>query len=167
VKTIKIDTKLSARASAGLGPHADALYEHLGGRAVAVVELAAMERNEVADEEDKEPYVKLRLTAIEVAGGEQEQIIRGVLRSLYTIRTAEGTLTDEQQVELSKETLRLAADSAVNIEAARLRVALLEWARYARQASTTTRMTAIEALHELEIIAKGLQEALTAPVISA
>jgi hypothetical protein len=95
---IRFDSKVSASAADALTPLAGTLYAALGTHRVAVMELASVERNDLADDEDKEPYVKVRVVHLEVANEEQEETLRQALRALRLHRTATGTLDEDGEV---------------------------------------------------------------------
>lgn len=156
---IKLDAKLAGAASDAIEGIAKALYLRPGIRVVGIVELAHVERTEPAPDEDKDPTVKLAIKHLEIANGDQEEPLRKAMRALKVGRTAYGTLTEDGDIELSKETLRLTGDLLVSVEAARLRAAIAHWARYAQQ-GTTTQLTASQAMQELKTVADGLYAAL-------
>jgi hypothetical protein len=157
VTTLKLDGKPATAASDALVPWAQELYKKPGMRIVGVVELAHVERTQPAPDEDKEASVKLRITHLELAGdGQQENAVREAMRALYLHRNAQGTLTEEMDVELSKETLRKLGDRLDATEAAKRGIAIEHWASYARRALHTKDITHAELLHELKAIADGL-----------
>lgn len=159
----KIDGKLAAAAAAGLAPHIASLYANPGQRIIGVVELRHCERTQPAPDEDKEPTVKLRMTHLEIARPEQDETLRQVLRALYLHRTASGTLTEDGELELSDQALRLAADSLHALEAARLRASVELWRRQARQVLALKDPTVTDLLRELKTIADGLEATLYMP----
>lgn len=112
---VKLDTKITAYVEAALGSWASEMFNKRGGRWPAVVELAHVERAEPAETEDKQETVKLRVTQLEVPGAEHQDRVREVLRALYTVRTAEGTLDDENIVGYSvhRDNLRRAAEDLI------------------------------------------------------
>ena len=158
--TIKVDTKLSTNATATLDSLAGHLFRNPGVRIVGVVELAAIERTEPAPDEDKEASVKLGIKALEIGGGDHEHNLRDAMRAMYALRTATGTLDEDNSVELSEHTMRLVGARVGDIEAARLHVAINSWRQYARQAQTGD-LTREQLLKELKTIADGLGAALT------
>lgn len=153
---LNIESKIATSASDALAPYANALYSSLGKRIVVVAELCATERTEIAPDEDKEGAVKLQIKHLEVANTDQEDAVRQVLRALFTQRTSYGKLTEDLEVELSEETIRRCGGEVNAIEAARLHVAVQQWAKYARQATFGANMTATELRRELKAIADGL-----------
>lgn len=157
---IKLDSKFSANADAALERHAGPLYNRPGVRIVGVVELAHVERTQPAPDEDKEPSVKLRVTHLEVANPEQEDAIRQAMEALYLHRTAQGTLGEGGDIELSERTIRLTGGLLHALEAARLRVAVAHWADQSRRALAVAQITAAEMRHELDAVAAGLEAAL-------
>ena len=78
------------------------------------------------------------------------------MRALYTSRTAQGTLDDDGDVELSNRTLELIGDRLLDLDVARMTVACRHWADYARNVIGIKKLTLAEARHELELIAQGL-----------
>lgn len=161
--TAKIDTKTSAQVDDVLTPHIDGVMAHLRAGKVdtlhAVVTLVPVERTEPTPGADKEASVKLRLTSAEIPTGEQVETLREVQRALWVTRTASGTLTEEGDVRLAKQTLETAGSVLAYTEAARLRAGLDQWAKAARTA-TTARLSADEMWREMERIADGLDTLL-------
>jgi hypothetical protein len=157
--TVKLDSKVGAGAGQALERHVPRLYANLGTRIVGVVELAVVERTEPAPDEDKDPSVKLAIKHLEVANDEQDETVRKAMRALHVQRTARGTLTEDGDIELSDQTLRLVGDMLHDIEAARLRVLADSWARYAEQA-TMTELTVTQLREELVTVARGLRAGL-------
>jgi hypothetical protein len=158
----KIEGKPGSSAAAALEPHVQRLYAKLGTRVVGVFELKAAGRNQVAADEDKEPSVSLRLTHLEVANPEQEGAVREALRALFLHRTAQGKLTEDGDIELTKGTLEMTGGLLHAIEAARLRAALSHWADYARRVANDSRLTQAQIRHELDTVADGLGVVLRA-----
>ena len=159
---VKIEGKVSTAAADALMRHADWLYNHPSGKIVGITELSHVERTEPAPDEDRERSVKLRLNILEIASPEQEEALRQAMRALYLHRTAQGTLTEDMDIDVAKQTLRLIGDRLADLENARLRVALRHWADYAQRAFNTTNATATELRHELDILNTGLEKALSA-----
>ncbi|WP_067483815.1 hypothetical protein [Actinomadura hibisca] len=158
---IKIEGKVGGSAAAALEPHAPAIYAKRGARVLAVVELAATERTEPAPDSDKTPSVKMRIAAMEIPAREQEGAVREVMKALYVQRTAHGTINEQGEIELSKDTLRHAAGLLGEIENARLRAGAEQALRQARQVSGTTKdLSASEFRHEMRGLADLLQTVL-------
>lgn len=111
--------------SDSLDLHAARLYER-ATPVMAVVELLPVDRITPIDEQSKkDPQVRLRIAALEVApGGGAESTLRDVHRALFTSRTAAGTLGSEDQIALDEQTLEHAAGLISGHELARLRVLL-------------------------------------------
>lgn len=106
------------------------LYSKPGMRIVGIVELAHIERNEVAPEEDKEPSVTAGIKMLEIAHGEQVDHLRKAANALYIQRTATGTIDEEVGAfELNKNILEGLADDFALRETARLRAAMDHQAR--------------------------------------
>jgi len=157
---IKLASTMAQHGQDALSLHANALYATVGSRRVVIAELAAIERTQVAPDEDKSASVTLQIKNLEVAGVEQEDAVRQAMRALNIQRTAFGTLTEDQDVELSEDTLRRCAGDLVKIEAARLHVAIDKWRAYARSAASASDLTVTELRHELTLIADQLEAVL-------
>lgn len=153
---VKIAGTLSANAADAMGRHAASLYATPGKRVLTVTELAHSERMQPAPDEGKAPSVTLRISSMEIAETDQEEILREVMRALYLARTAQGTLDGDGEIELSNRTLELAADRLLDLEVARMAVALRHWASQAREASGRNRLTLADAKKALDTIAAGL-----------
>ncbi|MFB7278094.1 hypothetical protein ACFCZV_13380 [Streptomyces hydrogenans] len=92
---VKIDSKVLTDVAEALEPFASAMFKQRGGRWMAVVELSHAERTEPGPEEDKNPSVKVRITAVEVASDAYtEEQLRTLQRGMYQRRTDAGTLYD-------------------------------------------------------------------------
>jgi hypothetical protein len=152
---IKLASTMAQNGQDALGLHAGHLYSALGSRVVAIVEVASIERTEVATDEDKEPVVTLQIKNMEVAGEGQEEPLRDAMRALNLQRTAFGTLTEDNDVELAENTLARCAGDLSRIEAARLHVAIEKWAEYARSASRSG-LTGEQLRKELKTIGDAL-----------
>lgn len=157
---LKLDSKLTTAAGVSLERYAGKLYARPGMRLVGVVELRHIERTQPAPEEDREPGVKLRITALEIANADQEETIREAQRALYLHRNAQGALDEEGDIDLADRTLKMTGGMLHAIEAARHQVAAGHWAEYARRAAAVNNATVAELRHELEAVAKGLERVL-------
>lgn len=113
--------------SASLDLHAGHLYES-PRPVVGVVELVPVDRITPVDEKsEKDPQVRLRIESLEIApAGGPENTVRDVARALHMTRTAQGTLTGEDEMKLAEQTLTHAAGILSGHEVARLRV-ILDW----------------------------------------
>lgn len=101
------------------------LFGKPGMRVVGIVELAHVERLEVAPDEDKEPVVTVGMKMLEIAHGEQVDHLRRAANALYVQRTATGTLDEEVGAfELNKNLLEGLSDDFALRETARLRAAM-------------------------------------------
>ncbi|MFD3802605.1 hypothetical protein ACFWTC_03030 [Streptomyces sp. NPDC058619] len=90
---IKFDTKVLTDPAESLEPFASEMFKQRRGRWMAIVELAHVERTEPGPDEDKDPTVKIRVTAIEVAADAiTDERLRNLQRDLYVRRTSDGTL---------------------------------------------------------------------------
>lgn len=158
---VKIEGKVGGNAADALEPHARAIYNKRGARVLAIIELAATERTEPAPDSEKTPSVKMRISGMEIPAKEQEGAIREAMKALYLQRTATGTLNEEGELELAKDTIRHTAGLLSEIENARLRAGLENWTGYARQVAGSTKdLVASELRHELRAVAEGLQTIL-------
>ncbi|SEG44568.1 hypothetical protein SAMN04489712_105258 [Thermomonospora echinospora] len=158
---IKLDSKLGRSATDALEPHVLPLYGRLGARIVAVLEFEAIERNQVAEDADKDAWVKLRITGMEIPTREQENALREAMRVLYLQRTAFGTLEEDGSIELSEDTLKHAAGVLADIEAAKLRAGVAHWAgRVRRTTGAAKDFTVAELLAEMRQIRDGLDALL-------
>lgn len=164
---VKINGTPSTNALDALMPHVPSLYSNLGKRVVIIAELAAVDRLQVAPDEDKEASVTLQIKHAEVAGPESEDAVRQALRALHTQRTAYGTITEEQDIEISERTLSLCAGELNAIEAARLHVAVEQWGAYARQATHNPKLTASELRRELTTVSDALHAVIHPDSIKA
>lgn len=158
---VKIQSTLPAAVADVLAPLANEIYHNQGGNLMVVAELHHADRNDPADEDIKRT-VTLRVTGLEVARGEQDHTLREVQRALYAHRTAAGTLTGEDDVEVADRTLELAGESLHAQEAVRLRIALQHWADRALSSAVALSLNGERAdlLKELDAIAKGLTNTL-------
>lgn len=113
--------------SASLDAYAARLYER-PAPVMAVVELTPVDRVVPVDgASEKDPVVRLRIESLEVApSGSQDEVLRNVARALYVSRTANGTLTGDDEIALAEQTLTHAAGLVGGHETARLRV-VLDW----------------------------------------
>lgn len=157
---IKVDAKLATGANEALTPHANALFAALGSNRMAVIELRSVERAEPAPDEDKERAVKVRIALLEVANADQEETLRRALRALHLHRTAYGTLTEDQELELSKATLADTAGELSHIESARLRALIDHWTRYANQALLSSKLTEAEVRSEMRKVVDAMRDAI-------
>jgi hypothetical protein len=114
--------------SDSLNAYAARLYERPGPM-VAVVEIQPVDRvMPVSPDSAKDGVIRLRLDSFEVAApGEQERILREVLRLLFLSRTAEGTLDADNEIEIAEATLAHATDLVAGELVASLK-AILDWA---------------------------------------
>lgn len=157
---LKIEAKPAASAAEALEPHVRRLYDQPGLHLMFIGELVHVERTQPAPGTDKLPVVKVRIIHVEIPNAEQEPLLREAQRALFMHRTASGTLQDDGQLELHPDTLRLLAGHLHAEEAARLRVQLQHWERYARRSSTSPSPSMSEVREELRTVADGLHAAL-------
>lgn len=101
------------------------LFHKPGMRVLGIVELAHVERLEVAPDEDKEPVVTVGMKLLEIAHGDQVEPLRRAARALYVQRTAEGKLDEDiDAIQVNKHLLESLSDSFALREVARLRAAM-------------------------------------------
>lgn len=155
---------LSTSAAEALDPHIRALYDRPGGTALAVVEFEHVERTQPGPRSESEPSVKVRVSLLEVPVGEAANSVREVMRSLFLIRTARGTLDGDGEVELAEQTLRLAAGEVSLVEAARCRGALRSVGDMARRARTNDKATEGTMTADLRSIEQAVDRFLTGPL---
>jgi hypothetical protein len=160
--TLKLDSKMTTSAKAAIEPLIGQLYATPGMRVIGVVELAHVDRLQVAPGGDKEEFVKTRIVALEIANEKQEETLRQAMHALHLHRTAYGTVTEDADVELSDRTLEMTGGMLHAIEAARLRTACLHWEQYARKVMAVKEPTTTELLHEIAALADGLGAVLRA-----
>lgn len=159
---IKLNGAPSTGARLALEPLAASLYANRSMRIMGVIELAHDERTEPGPDSSKEQVVKLRITQLEIAAGEQEEVLREAQRALYLHRTAGGTVTDQFEVELSDRTLELTVGRLHAVEAARMRTAFTHWQAYIRRVLAVDNISVSEMRHELDTVAAGLSAVLRA-----
>lgn len=113
--------------SDSLDAHAERIYER-PTPVLILAELVPVDRITPVDStSEKDRIVRLRIEALEVAcAGEQERILRDVLRLMYLSRTADGTLDADNEIQLAQQTLDL-ADGLVAAEQVASLVAILDW----------------------------------------
>lgn len=153
---IKLDGKPGKNAALALEPLAQYLFRTPGARIVVVAELAVVETVVPAPDEEKDPSVKLGVKSLEIGTGEKEHVLRSAMNALYVQRTARGTITEEGEVELSEQTLALTAGRLADVDAAKVRAACREWARYAERALNSD-LTREGLAAEVKTIAAGLR----------
>lgn len=110
---LKFDSKITKPVERSTEDLVDQMYRRLGHRWVAVVELEATERTEVAEDETRAPAVRLRIVQAEIATGDAEHHVRDVMRALYTLRTGQGTLDDAataEEMTVARNAIRYGAD---------------------------------------------------------
>lgn len=157
---LKFDAKVSASAQEALEPHVRPLYDQPGGRRMAIIEFAAIERTEPAPGTEKEPSVRVRIVGLELPNKEQEGAIREAQRFLHLQRSARGTFDDDGQLELSESTLRLTGGMLAYLETARLRAGLAHWRDYAQRLVHGPDLTVTEVRHEMQALAEGITAVL-------
>lgn len=92
--TIKLDSKLPANGVPD--DLAQSMWDSLGSRHMAIVEVRVGERTEPADSLDTDPSAKIRVTSIEFASDSQDdERLRQAMRDRWAARTAADTLEDQ------------------------------------------------------------------------
>jgi hypothetical protein len=157
---IKVQGKLGANAAEAISRHAGPLFARLGATRLAVVELRSAERMEPAAGEDKEQSVTLRVSALEVANADQEDILRKVLHALYTQRTAYGTLTEDGDLEVSEGTLERAGTDIMLADVARLHAGVAAWIDEGRRILGRAKISGSEMRLEFDRVLKGVKEVI-------
>lgn len=100
---------LSTHAATSLEPYIRRLYDDPRGRTLAVVEFEHVSRTEPGPASDAAPKVDVRISLLEVPSGLNQDLVRVLLRSLYLLRTARGTLDEASgAVSLETESARIA-----------------------------------------------------------
>jgi hypothetical protein len=157
VTTLKIVGNPASGAMQALEPHVARMYAIPGVRVMAIIEMAHVERVQPAPGADGKPTVKMKVTACEVPGPDQEGAIREAQRALYLARTARGTIDEDGTLQLTEQTLKLTPGLLMSLECARLRAGLAHWTAYAqRVAGASAQFSTTEMAHELQAIADGL-----------
>jgi hypothetical protein len=156
---LKIDGTPASQAQRALEPHVPPLYGRLGANLVAIVELRSVERTQVAAEAQKEPAVKARIVGCEVATGESAHHLREAMRALHVLRTADGTLDAEYDVDLSEATMKQLGGVVGLEEAVRLSAGAKSWHSTvaALAAKDPASMTPVKYRDELQSVAAGLR----------
>ena len=113
--------------SDSLNAYAERLYDR-GFPLVAVVEVNPVDKVvPVSSDSKKDGVVRLQIDSFEVAApGEQERVVRELLRLLHLSRTADGTLDADNEVRLAEQTLAQATD-LLAAECVASLVAILDW----------------------------------------
>lgn len=153
---IKLDSKIGGGPSSALEPLVRQIWDKPGCRIIGIVELAHVERTEPAPDTDGDPVVKIRVSGLEIAGKDHEGALREVQRALFLMRTANGTLDEDGQLQLSKGTIEHTAGLVTDVEVARLRAGLNIWVEYIRRVTQTQRLTQTELRHEVQNVLDGL-----------
>ncbi|WP_435109948.1 hypothetical protein [Nocardiopsis synnemataformans] len=157
------DSSVTAHFSDALAPYLGALMAKARARKIAEVPVVGVirlvDRREPSAGEDKEPVAKFRMITAEIPDADQSETVREVERALFLARTATGTITEDGDIRLAKQTLQTAGGLVSHIAAARLRAGIDQWAKAARTA-TTSRLSADEMWREMERLADGLDTLL-------
>jgi len=158
VTTLKLDGTPGAGALAALEPHIPGLYADPGRHFMAIVEWRHIERVQPAPDTDKEPSVKVKMVSCEVPIGEQVDAVRSAAHALFLRRTAQATLTEQLDVELTERTLERLAGEMVYADVVRLQAGISAFQRYAEDAcSRGARATIGELKADLKAIRDGLR----------
>lgn len=138
-----------------LAPHVERIYESRTPF-LAVVEFKPSQRVEELDD-GKEDAVKCRAISMEIARGSQEGALRDVLRALWSMRTAQGTLDEDgDDLDLSEKTLEQCAGLLAGEEVARLRVLLERVLEQSEEIAGDTKLSANDVRLKLgRVLAQG------------
>lgn len=153
---LKIQGKPNAAAMSALQPHVQRMYDSPGRPWVAILELTQAERTEPAPASDKDHSVVMRIIGAEIATGELEQNVRDVMHALYVMRTSYGTLTEEHDIALSKQTIADAGGDAMLTLIARLSAGITHWTDYLLRVTLSSKLTMQEVKHEIDAAREGL-----------
>lgn len=117
--TLKLKGMSSAAATA-LEGHVNSMYLDNTARRLIVGELEHEERTEPGPHSGKDRSVSVRVSLLEVPGEAQQEHVRQVMRALYELRTASGTLDEASgRVNLNDSAQKVAsAASMVYVEEA-------------------------------------------------
>jgi hypothetical protein len=157
VTTLKLDGTPGSSALDALEPHIPAIYADPGRHVMAIVEWRHVERVQPAPGTDKEPSVKVKMVSCEIPIGEQVDAVRSAQRALYLRRTAQGTLTEQLDVEMTERTLERLGGELAYADSVRLQAGVHAFARYAEDACSRARPTIGELRADLKAIRDGLR----------
>jgi hypothetical protein len=132
------------------------MYDRPGRGWIVIAEVQQVERTEPAPNADKDRSVTMRITSCEVPTGDQEHSVREVMRALFVERTATGTLTEDGELQLAKQTIKDAAGITQLHAIARLSAGIHHWQQYVARVCGNQKLTAGELRHELDAIRDGL-----------
>lgn len=95
---------------------------------LALIEMKPVDKVVPVDpSSEKDPHLRLAISTLEVAApGEQERLLRDVLRGMNLARTADGTLDADNDIKLGEQTLQNAPDLIAGEQVARL-VVIIDW----------------------------------------
>jgi len=152
VTKLKIGGALPAQARAALEPHVARLYSRPGVRAMVVGELHHVERTQPAPDGDSEPSVTMRLSAVEVVPQQHEDVVRELMSAMFVERTARGTLTEADELQLATQTIEHVNGIYQLGQVARLAAGIRLALDYAARVIASEKLTASELRHELDNI---------------
>lgn len=155
--TLKLDGTPGSGALAGIEAHVPGIYNDPGRKFVAIVELAHIERVQPAPDADKEPSVKCKVISCEIPVGEQVDAVRSALRALWLRRTAQGTLTEQLDVEMTERTLERLGGELAYLDTVRQQAGISAFARYAEDACSRAKPTVGELRADLKALRDGLR----------
>jgi hypothetical protein len=99
---------VSAAAGTALEAHVRGLYDDPHRRVIFVGELQHLSRTEPGPSSDAAPKVEVRISQLEVPSGQNQELIRQVMTSLYLMRTGRGTFSEVNgELNLSTESQRI------------------------------------------------------------
>lgn len=135
-----------------------------GPRLVGIAEIGGAELKGILPDGEGEDTVKLRLRSFEPALGEDAaDQLRRTAQAMKALRTAEGTLTGDMDVDVAEHTLKRLAGLIGFEEAARLKVGVRHWLEILYQTLSKRRSdtaTVDDVLGEVKLVAMGLDAVL-------
>jgi hypothetical protein len=155
--TLKLDGSPGAGALSALEPHIPLMYADPSRHLVAIVEWRHIERVQPAPDTDKEPSVKVKLVSCEIPVGEQVDAVRAAARAIFLRRTAQGTLTEQLDVEMTEQTIERLGGELVYADTVRLQAGIRAFLRYAEDACHRGKPTVGELKADLQAIRDGLR----------
>ena len=122
---LKFLAKASPSADRGFGVVADDLYNAPGCHALALIEFQHVDHNDPDEAAGIPRQVTLKMVNAEVARDEKRaDVLRRMLRAMYVLRTADGTLDGDNDIHAANAELMRSVDSYAVETAAELRVVL-------------------------------------------
>lgn len=157
---------MSNAATTALEGHVRGLFDDQNAKLLIVGELEHWTRSEPGPASNAQPTVNARLRLVEVPGEKQQDDVRNVLRALYLLRTARGTLDEAAgSVNLDTEAQRVAeATSALYVGDALEARAVLRHVHTALESITSdlTIADVVKLRRKIRKVVGGLEKFLTA-----